>query len=295
MVSMNRLSSEKRTQIVSCLVEGMSIRATCRMTGASKTTVMKLLGDLGLICSIYMDRTMRNLSCERIQVDELWSFVYSKQKNVPLDKLREAGDVWTFVAIDADTKLVPTFRVGARDLGEAQAFMADLAKRLTGRVQLTTDGFPPYARAVRDAFGLDVDYAMLVKSYGSATKEDQRRYSPATCIGADKVPMIGNPDPDHISTSYIERQNLSVRMSMRRYTRLTNAFSKKVENHASAVALHFMHYNFCRVHKTLGTTPAVAAGVADHVWKLDEIVQLLDDAERAVAMKRGPYKKRSAA
>jgi IS1 family transposase len=292
---MNRLSGAKRAQVVASLIEGNSIRATVRMTGVAKGTVLKLLTDLGLICSIYQDRAMRNLSCERVQVDELWAFVYSKQRNVPEHKRGEAGDYWTFVALDPDTKLVISYRVGQRDLGEAQLFMADLASRLAGRVQLTTDGFPAYARAVRDAFGLDVDYGMLIKKYSMAPKEEQRRYSPVECTGAEKVPMIGNPDPDHISTSYIERQNLTVRMGNRRFTRLTNGFSKKAENLTDAVSLHFMFYNFCRVHKTLGTTPAVAAGVADHVWKIDEIIALLDDAERAVSMKRGPYRKRSAA
>jgi IS1 family transposase len=295
MVSMNRLSSEKRAQIVACLVEGNSIRATCRMTGASKNTVVKLLTDLGLVCSIHQDRLLRDLPCERLQVDEIWSFVYAKQKNVPTDKRGEAGDVWTWVALDADTKLVPSYMIGPRDLNTATAFMTDLAKRLRHRVQLTTDGHHAYLSAVRGVFKDSVDYAQLVKIYGqTAGTSPERRYSPAVCIGADAQPVIGDPDPEHISTSYVERLNLTMRMSMRRYTRLTNAFSKKIENHAAAVSLHFMHYNYCRVHQTLGTTPAVAAGVTDHVWKLTEIIDLLAQAETGMPQKRGPYKKRAA-
>lgn len=287
---MNRLSTQRRTQIVAALVEGNSIRATCRMTGASKNTVVKLLVDLGTVCSVYQDRVMRDLPCEPIQCDEIWSFVYSKAKNVPEHKRGEAGDVWTWVAIDADTKLVPSYRVGGRDFGEAREFIADLAKRLHGRVQLTTDGHRPYLTAVENSFGGEIDFAQLHKIYGSPTKEEQRRYSPATCLGIDVRPISGNPDPDHISTSYVERQNLTMRMSMRRFTRLTNGFSKKVENLAAAVSLHFLHYNFVRVHKTLGTTPAVAAGVADYVWTLDEVIALLQDAE-SVPTKRGRYAK----
>jgi IS1 family transposase len=290
---MNRLSAEKRRAVIAALVEGNSLHATARMTGVARNTVTKLLLDLGTVCSIYQDRTLRDLTCERIQVDEIWAFVYSKQANVPPEKRGEAGDVWTWVALDADTKLVPTYRIGARDLTEATAFMTDLAKRLRNRVQITSDGFPPYPLAVRGVFGKEVDYAQLVKVYGSDhSRKPERRYSPAVCLDAIPNPVTGNPDPDHISTSYVERLNLTMRMSMRRYTRLTNAFSKKVENLAAAVSLHFMVYNFCRVHKTLGTTPAVAAGVADHPWTLDEIVALLDRAERAVPIKRGPYKKR---
>jgi IS1 family transposase len=268
------------------------------MTGVAKNTVMKLLGDLGLVCSIHQDFVMRDLPCERIQVDEIWSFVGAKQKNVKPDRREDGwGDVWTWVALDADTKLVPSYRVGARDSVEAAAFMTDLASRLAHRVQLTTDGFHPYLRAVKGAFGNEIDYAQLVKLYGtdSNPKKPERRYSPAVCIDAIPSRVSGDPDPEHISTSYVERLNLTTRMSVRRYTRLTNAFSKKVENHVAAVSLHFMHYNFCRVHQTLKTTPAVAAGVSDHVWKLHEIIALLENAEQAVPMKRGPYKKRDAA
>jgi IS1 family transposase len=294
---MNRLTVEKRAAVVASLVEGNSIRSTVRMTGVAKNTVMKLLTDLGLVCSIHMDYAMRNLKCERIQVDEIWSFVYAKQRNVPADKRGEAGDVWTWVALDADTKLVPSYRIGPRDLATASEFMTDLAARLSRRVQLTTDGHRAYLLAVPGAFGGEVDYAQLIKVYGSDAnpKKPERRYSPAVCLEAIPERVSGDPDPDHISTSYVERLNLTMRMSMRRYTRLTNAFSKKVENHAAAVSLHFMHYNFCRVHQTLKTTPAVAAGVTDHVWKLHEIIALLENAEQAVPMKRGPYKKRPAA
>jgi IS1 family transposase len=292
-VSMNRLSTEKRKAVIACLVEGNSIRATCRMTGVAKNTVVKLLGDLGTVCSIHMDRTMRDLTCERIQCDEIWAFVYAKQKNVPAEKRAEAGDVWTWVALDPDTKLVPTFHIGPRDLGAATAFMCDLTPRLRNRVQLTTDGHLPYRNAVSAAFGKNVDYAQLVKTYGTDAdqRRPERRYSPSVCLGAEQMPVNGDPDPDHISTSHIERLNLTMRMSMRRYTRLTNAFSKKVENLAAAVSIHFAYYNFCRVHQSLnGQTPAMAAGLTDHVWPLDELIGLLEEAE-AVPTKRGRYTK----
>jgi len=290
---MNRLSPETRTAVVAALSEGSSLHATSRMTGVARNTVSKLLVDLGTVCSIYQDHAMRDLPCERIQVDEIWAFVYAKQKNVPPEKRNEAGDVWTWVALDADTKLVPTFRIGARDVGEAMAFMTDLARRLRNRVQITSDGWAPYTIAVPQAFGGEVDYAQLVKVYGNdPSRKPERRYSPAVCLDSVPTRVCGDPDAEHISTSYVERLNLTMRMSMRRYTRLTNGFSKKVENLAAAVSLHFMHYNFCRVHKTLGTTPAVAAGVADHVWKIAEVIALLDEAERAVSIPRGPYKPR---
>jgi IS1 family transposase len=290
-VSMNRLSPEKRTQVIAALVEGNSIRATVRMTGVAKNTVTKLLVDMGTACSVYMDSAMRDLSCERIQVDEIWAFVGAKQKRVTPEKAEQGwGDVWTWVAIDADSKLVPTYRVGARDLQEAQLFMSDLAGRLKNRVQLTSDGYTRYPRAVRDAFGGEVDYAQLVKLYGEAAKEERRRYSPGVCIAAIPQRISGDPDPAQISTSFVERQNLTMRMSMRRFTRLTNAFSKKVENLAAAVSLHFAYYNFVRVHQSLGTTPAVAAGVSDHVWTLPELIGLLEAAE-ATPTKRGRYVK----
>jgi IS1 family transposase len=285
---MNRLSTERRKQVIASLVEGNSIRATVRMTGVSKNTVTKLLVDLGLVCSIYQDRLMRDLPCERIQCDEIWAFCYAKEKNVPDDKRGLGyGDVWTWVAIDADTKLVPSYLIGGRGMVEARQFMDDLAKRLRHRVQLTTDGHKPYLSAVREGFKGEIDHGILVKHYGAG---EPGRYSPAICIGASKGTVRGKPDPAHISTSFVERQNLTMRMSMRRFTRLTNAFSKKLENLTAAVSLHFFHYNFCRVHKTLGTTPAVAAGVADHVWSLDELVGLLEAAE-GVPVKRGSYSK----
>lgn len=297
MVSMNRLSAEKRTQVIAALVEGNSIRATVRMTGVAKNTVTKLLVDLGIVCSIHQDRVMRDLSCERVQCDEIWAFCYAKNRNVPIEKRGQFGfgDVWTWVALDAETKLVPTYHIGARDARDAMVFIHDLAKRLRHRVQLTTDGLRVYITAVEDAFGGKIDYAQLVKLYGIGPEGDQR-YSPPVCIGASAQKIIGQPDPEHISTSYVERQNLTMRMSMRRFTRLTNAFSKKVENLAAAVSLHFMHYNFCRPHKSLSKahgariTPAMAAGLTDHVWALDELVALLDEAER-VPVKRGSYRK----
>lgn len=289
MVSMNRLSAEKRQQVIASLVEGNSIRATVRMTGVAKNTVTKLLVDMGTVCSIHQDRVMRDLACERIQCDEIWAFCYAKAKNVPDDKKGEFGygDVWTWVALDADTKLVPTYRVGTRDMVEARAFIEDLAKRLTHRVQISTDGHPPYATAIRGAFE-QIDYGQIMKTYVGGSSET--RYSPGICIAADRRVVSGNPDPDHISTSYVERQNLTMRMSMRRFTRLTNGFSKKVENLAAAVSLHFAHYNFCRVHQALGTTPAVAAGVEDHVWTVAELIGLLEQAE-STPVKRGSYAK----
>jgi len=277
MVSMNRLSTQRRAQVVAALVEGSSIRSTVRMTGVAKNTVIKLLVDLGTACSEYQDRVMRNLPCKRLQCDEIWSFCYAKEKNVPDDHRDQFGygDVWTWTAICADTKLVPCWLVGERNGADAEIFIADLASRLASRVQLTTDGHKPYLEAVEGAFGADIDYAMLIKLYGPEPGEE-KRYSPPRCIGTETRVVMGKPDPDHISTSYVERQNLTMRMGMRRFTRLTNAFSKKVENLAHAVALHFMYYNFGRVHTTLGKTPAMAAGIADHRWTLEEIAALLD-------------------
>lgn len=293
MVGMNTLNSAERARIVAALVEGTSIRATCRMTGAAKGTVLKLLTDLGAACSVYLDEVMRDLPCQRLQADEIWSFCYAKAKNVSPAHAGEFGygDVWTWTAIDADTKLVPCFMVGRRDTNAAIAFVSDLAGRLTERVQLTTDGHRPYITAVEEAFGSDIDYAVLQKIYGS-DPQGQRRYSPPVCIGTETFRVQGNPDPAHINTSYVERQNLTMRMGMRRFTRLTNAFSKKVENLAHAVALHFVHYNFGRPHMTLkGKTPAMAAGLADHVWSIGEIVALLDRYAEP-PKKRGPYKPR---
>ncbi len=279
LVSMNRLSTEQRARIIGSLVEGNSIRATVRMTGAAKNTVTKLLVDLGAACTEYQDQAMQELPCTTIQCDEIWAFCYAKQKNVPTEH-RDTfgyGDVWTWTALCADTKIVPTWLVGERTVNDASVFMNDLARRLAGRVQLTTDGHRAYMQAVQGAFGDQIDYAMLHKLYGPPEGLPQeRRYSPAVCTGIDKRPITGLPDPDKVSTSYVERQNLTMRMGMRRFTRLTNGFSKKVENLSHAVALHYMHYNFARVHATLKTTPAIAAGVADHKWTLYEIAALLD-------------------
>jgi IS1 family transposase len=273
---MNRLNHEKQKQVIAALVEGTSIRATCRMTGVAKNTVVKLLVDLGKACSGYQDRAFQNLPCKHIQCDEIWSFCYAKEKNVPNDKKGHFGygDVWTFTAICADSKLVPSWYVGRRDLTCATEFMKDLASRLKNRVQLTTDGLKVYLEAVEDAFGVDIDFSQLVKIYGH-NPESEVRYSPPECIGTEVNNIAGNPKPEHVSTSYVERQNLTMRMGMRRFTRLTNGFSKKVQNLVAAVSLHFMYYNFCRIHQTLRVTPAMEAGVADHVWGIEEILSLL--------------------
>jgi IS1 family transposase len=274
--TMNKLSKEKRAQIIGCLVEGNSLRATARMCDIAFNTVLKFIPEIGAVCDEYQDKAFRNLKCKRIQCDEIWSFCYAKEKNVPEAKrgIFGYGDVWTWVALDADTKLVPSYMVGNRDSENAKLFMEDLAGRLANRVQLTTDGHRVYLTAVEDAFGGDIDYAMLVKVYESS--QEETRYSPAKCKGAERIRVSGNPDQKKISTSYVERQNLTMRMSMRRFTRLTNGFSKKVENHAYHLALYYMYYNFCRVHKTLRVTPAMEAGLTDHVWTIGEIVNLLD-------------------
>lgn len=275
---MNKLSLEKRAQIIGLLVEGMSMRATSRLADCSINTVTKLLIDVGTACSEYQDTAMRNLPCKRIQCDEIWSFCYSKEKNVAEENkgVLGHGDVYTWTAICSDTKLVPSFMVGKRDEQYAHAFIEDLASRLANRVQLTTDGHKPYLEAVEGAFGSDIDYAMLVKHYSnpSEAKQAQKRYSPSTFVSADKRRITGDPDIKHVSTSHVERQNLTMRMGMRRFTRLTNGFSKKIENLEHAVALHFMHYNFGRIHKTLRVTPSMEAGVSDHVWSLEEIAAL---------------------
>jgi len=273
----NVLKPEKRAAIISALVEGNSKRATARMVGVSKDTVAKLQLEIGAACARFQSEMLKNLPCRRVQVDEIWSFVYAKAKNVParLSGQFGVGDVWTFTAIDADSKLCISWLVGMRDTGTATEFMQDVAARLAHRIQLSTDGHRMYLDAVEDAFGGNVDYAMIQKIYGTAA-EAETRYSPAVCTGAKRFRVQGNPDPRHVSTSYVERANLTMRMSMRRFTRLTNAFSKKLENHIAAVALHFAWYNFCRIHQTLRVTPAMAAGVADRVWGIEEIVALLD-------------------
>ena len=275
---MNKLTQAKRVQIISALVEGNSVRATCRMTDAAKGTVLKLLVDLGKACAAYQDRTLRNLTCKKIQYDEIWSFCYAKERNVPEEMKGKlgVGDVWTWTAIDADTKLIASYLVGQRTAVYARKFIDDLASRLAHRVQLTTDGHRPYLTAVELSFGNEVDYAMLDKIYNAPPNERTTRYSPAECCGTRRVAIKGNPDMRQVSTSFVERQNLTMRMSMRRMTRLTNAFSKKIENQAHAVALHFMHYNFARIHQTLRVTPAMEAGLADHVWSLEEIANLID-------------------
>jgi IS1 family transposase len=274
---MNKLTTEDRVRVISCLVEGNSIRATVRMTGVAKNTVTKLLVDIGNACSAYQDKVMRNLNCKRIQCDEIWSFCGSKEKNTTPEKKKQGcGDVWTWTALCPDTKLIACWFVGDRSAGSAYHFIHDLQERLAHRVQLTTDGHKAYLSAVESAFGSEIDYAMLQKIYSTPNQgTNEVRYSPAQCMGARKAVISGMPEIEHISTSHTERQNLSMRMGMRRFTRLTNAFSKKLENHEHAIALYFMYYNFARVHQTLRVTPAMEAGISDHVWSLEEIVSLM--------------------
>ena len=275
MAPMNKLSNAKRAQILGMLVEGMSMRATSRLADVSINTVTKLLIDVGQAASDYQDKAFVNLSCKRVQVDEIWAFVGSKQRNTSeAAKALGMGDVWTWTAIDADTKLIPSWYVGGRDAASGRIFIDDLASRLAHRIQLTSDGHRVYLQAVEAAFGGVVDYAMIVKHYGSAPEGNTTRYSPAQCLGVTRGTVSGRPDEKHVSTSFAERSNLTLRMGCRRFTRLTNAFSKKVENHAHAVALHMMFYNFGRVHKTLRVTPAMQAGITDHVWTLEEIAGL---------------------
>jgi IS1 family transposase len=277
-VSMNRLSLQDRARILGCLVEGNSLRATTRMCNVSINTVTKLLVDVGTACGLYQNETLRNLPCKRLQLDEIWTFCYSKQKNTSAeDRDNGRGDVYTWVALDADTKLVPSWYVGTRDAWSARAFIGDLHGRLANRVQLTTDGHKAYLRAIEKSFGADVDYGMLVKLYGNPHgNREERRYSPGECCGTIKGTVCGNPDEKHMSTSFVERQNLTMRMGMKRFARLSNGFSKKLENHEHAIAMHYMYYNFGRVHKSLRVTPAMEAGVADHVWTLEEIAKLAD-------------------
>ena len=281
---MNKLPHEKRAQALQMMAEGISLRAMTRLTGISRTTLIKLLEDAGQAFSEYQDRVLVNLPCKRIQVDEAWAFCYAKQKNVPTAKAAPegAGDIWTWVGLDADTKLVASWHVGTRDSEAAATFIDDLAPRLASRVQLTSDGHKPYLEAIEGAFGADIDYAMLVKVYGAAP-EGQRRYSPAICTGAHKYRVEGHPDPKHVSTSFVERANLSMRMGNRRMTRLTNAFSKKAKNHEHMMAIYFMHYNFIRIHQTLRVTPAMAARVTPKLWEMSDLVKVLEDWEASQA------------
>lgn len=286
------MDTKRRAAIVAALVEGVGIRSTCRMTGASKGAVLKLIADLGPVCAACMDQAFHDLPCTVLEVDEIWAFCFAKAKNVPEDKKGTFGygDVWTFTAICADTKLIPSYMVGPRDGGTATEFCQDLAGRLAGRAQITSDGLKLYEGAMADAFGGDVDFAMLQKIY-AASPGGETRYSPAECIGCEKRAVSGNPNPRRVSTSYVERSNLSMRMGLRRYTRLTNGHSKKLENHCAALAIYFMHYNFARIHSSIRCSPAMAAGVTPHLWSVEEIVNLLPvEAPK----KRGPYKKRAA-
>jgi IS1 family transposase len=290
---MNKLANAKRTQILAMLCEGSSMRSISRVADVSINTVSKMLVEAGEACMILHDETVRNVKASRIQCDEIWSFCHAKQKNVATAKAAPegAGDVWTWTAIDADSKLIVSFFVGDRSGESAMVLMDDLRARLSNRVQLTTDGHKAYLEAVEGAFGGDVDYAQLVKIYGE-TVGPKGRYSPADCTGIKKIKVEGNPDIKHVSTSYVERQNLTMRMSMRRFTRLTNAFSKKLDNHIHALALYFVFYNFTRIHKTLRMSPAMAAGVTNRLWSLDDVIARIDQLAPQPT-KRGPYKKRS--
>lgn len=291
---MNLISQDERARIVAALVEGNSLRSVSRMTGIARNTITKLLVDLGEACMCYHDTHVRNVRVRRLQCDEIWAYVGAKAKNVSAEKKEIGwGDVWTWVALDADTKLVVSYLVGGRGADWAHDFMNDCASRVNNhlRLQITTDGHKPYLEAVENAFGGGIDYATLQKIYGASEETvTAKRYSAAKCIGCDMKVVSGSPDPRHISTSYIERQNLTMRMSMRRFTRLTNGFSKKLDNHAYAVSLHFMYCNFVRIHQTLRVTPAMEAGLSDHVWTMAELVALLPEAEHA---KRGPYQKKN--
>jgi IS1 family transposase len=288
----NLLPLAKRAQILGLLVEGMSLRSVSRVADCSINTVTKLLVGVGTACAGFQNEALRNLPCKRVQCDEVWSFVYAKAKNAPdmMKAVGQAGDVWTWTAICADTKLIASWMVGARDGDAAKLFIGDIKDRLAKRVQLTTDGHKVYVEAVENAFGAGIDYEMLVKHYGEGSQSPERKYSPAEFVCASKVNISGDPDKAHVSTSYVERQNLTMRMSMRRFTRLTNAFSKKLENHHHAISLHFMYYNFGRIHKSLRVTPAQQAGIAKHVWSLEEIAALVPEP---IAKKRGTYRKRS--
>lgn len=291
---MNKLPHAKRTQILAMLCEGSSMRSISRIADVSINTVSKLLAEAGEAALVMHHENVQNVTASRIQCDEIWSFCYAKQKNVAKAKAApsEAGDVWTWTALDSDSKLIVTYLVGSRDADCALMFMDDLRERLANRVQLTTDGHKAYLTAVEDAFGADVDYAQLVKIYGSSNDKGAGRYSPAPCLGAKKHAITGSPDMRDVSTSHVERQNLTMRMSMRRFTRLTNGFSKKWDNHVHALALYFYHYNFCRIHKSLRVTPAMEAKLTDRVWSFDDLIAKMDEMAPPPA-KRGPYKKRN--
>ena len=293
MRGMNKLPTKTRAMILAMLCEGSSMRSISRLTDTSINTVSKLLLDAGNACAVFHDEKVRGVQAQRVQCDEIWSFTYAKAKNVPTAKAApdDAGDIWTWTALDADSKLIVGYLVGGRDAEYANAFMADVAERLGARVQLTTDVHGAYLQAVEGAFGADVDYAQLVKLYGAAPDSARGRYSPADCTGIRKTRVEGEPDEAHVSTSYVERQNLTMRMHMRRFTRLTNAFSKKFENHAHMVAIYTVWYNFCRIHKTLRITPAMGAGLTGRVWELSDIVAYMDESAPKPGP-RGPYKKR---
>jgi IS1 family transposase len=276
---MNKLSTATRVQVIKCLVDGVGINATCRITGAAKNTVLKLLAEVGTACQKHHDEKVRNVKAKRVQCDEIWAFCYSKEKNVPkaMKGTFGVGDVWTWTGIDADSKLIVSYLIGLRDIDYAREFVNDLCDRLANRVQLTTDGLKCYLQAVEDVFVGEVDYAQLIKVYGKDPGTPAGRYSPPAVIGCESHVISGTPEFKHVSTSYVERANLTMRMAMRRFTRLTNAFSKKIQNHQHAVALNFAHYNFCRVHSTLRVTPAMEAGLTDHVWEIEELLALIPE------------------
>ena len=279
---MNRLSAQERAQVIGCLIEGCSIRATVRMTGVSKKTVMRLLVEVGEVCADYQDFAFKNLKCKRLQLDEMWSWIYCKDKNRTEEiarKCPDAGDIWLWVCIDADSKLVASWRLGQRDLATAKDFVEDIAKRVKGRVQITTDQLRTYLNVIEDTFGGEADYAQLHKIY-SAARDTETRYSPARCIGCEMKEVSGRPDPKHVSTSFVERQNWTVRGTMRRYTRLSNGFSRKLENHAAATALNYFAYNFIKIHRTLRMSPAMAAGVTDRLWSVEDLVALWEAYEQ---------------
>ena len=292
---MNTLANTKRVQILSLLVEGSSMRTISRIVGVSINTVTKLLVEAGQACEAFHDEHVRNIHAKRVQCDEIWSFCYAKQKNVRTAKAapEEAGDLWTWTALDSDSKMILSWMVGSRDAGYATEFMNDLASRLVSRIQLTTDGHRAYLEAVEDAFGNNIDYAQLVKLYGESSEPGpERKYSPSVCNGARKHRVQGNPEKKHVSTSHVERHNLTMRMSLRRFTRLTNAFSKKIDNHCHALALYFVYYNFVKIHKSLRVTPAMQAGLIDRAWEMEDMLNLID-AMKPAPKKRGPYKKRN--